>query len=89
MRQPAPRRPADLRLVEAVRAEVRRLRREGRIPVELRLSQAAWNDLSPELRFAPFGGRRVMQFDGLPSALVLGLSDPQGFTVHTIAPRRD
>lgn len=87
MSQPGPRRPPDLRLLEAVREEVRRLRREGLIPVELRLSQEAWNGLSPEMRFAPFGGRKVMQLDGLPCVLVVGLARPQGFVVHTIAPR--
>ncbi len=87
MSQPGPRRPPDLRLVEAVREEVKRLRREGLIPIELRLSQAAWNGLSPEMRFGPFGGRKAMQFDGLPCALVVGLSRPQGFVVQTIAPR--
>lgn len=87
MSPPGPRRPPDLRLLEAVREEVKRLRREGLIPIEVRLSQAAWNGLSPEMRFAPFGGRKVMQLDGLPCVLVIGLSAPAGFTVRTIAPR--
>lgn len=87
MTQPGPRRPPDLRLLEAVREEVKRLRREGLIPIEVRLSQAAWNGLSPEMRFAPFGGRKVMQLDGLPCVLVVGLSAPGGFVVKTIAPR--
>lgn len=87
MSQPGPRRPPDLRLLEAVRDEVKRLRRDLQIPVEVRLSQAAWNGLSPELRFAPFGGRRVMQLDGLPCVLAVGLSDPRGFVVRAIAPK--
>ena len=45
---------------------------------------------APRLRFAPFGGRRVMQLDGLPCVLVVGLSDPRGFVVtnnHVVSGR--
>jgi hypothetical protein len=70
-----------------VKAELAALRARGRIPIELRLSQDAWNRLSPEMRFGPFGGRRVMLLHGLPCVLVVGLSRPEGFVVQTIAPR--
>ncbi|MCO5169990.1 MAG: hypothetical protein M9894_26940 [Planctomycetes bacterium] len=84
MSQPGPRRPPDLRLLQAVRDEVKRLRREGLVPVEVRLGQEAWNGVSPEMRFAPFGGRRALLLDGLPCLLVVGR---EGFEVRTIAPR--
>lgn len=84
MSQPDHRRPPDLRLVQAVRDEVKRLRREGQIPVEVRLGQDAWNGVSPEMRFAPHGGRRALLLDGLPCVLVVGR---EGFEVRTIAPR--
>jgi hypothetical protein len=81
------RRTPDLRLAEAVREAIKARRRHGAIPTELRLSQDAWNGLSPEMRFGPFGGRRVMLFEGLPCVLVVGLKDPKGFVVQTIEPR--
>lgn len=81
------RRPPDLRLAEAVREAIRGCRRRGLIPTEVRLGQEAWNGLSPEMRFGPFGARRAMLFEGLPCVLVVGLKDPAGFAVQTIAPR--
>lgn len=79
------RRPTDEVFAQAIREAVRAKRREALIPVELRLSQDVWNRLSPSMRFEPFGGRRVMLFDGLPCVLVVGARAP--FTIKTIEPR--
>lgn len=81
----AERRPTDEALARAIREAVSAKRREALIPVELRLSQDVWNRLSPSMRFEPFGGRRVMLFDGLPCVLVVGARAP--FTIKTIEPR--
>ena len=79
------RRPPDPRLVEALRKAIQAERARGRIPTEVRLGQDAWNGVSPEMRFGPFGGRRVMLFEGLPCVLIVGARAP--FTVKTIEPR--
>ena len=81
------RRPPDLRLVETVRDAIKAQRARGLIATEIRLSQDAWNGLSPEMRFGPFGGRRVMLFEGLPCVLVVGMTRPEGFAIQTLAPR--
>jgi hypothetical protein len=78
-------RPADPKLAQAVRDELKNLRRQGLIPTELRFAQDAWNALSPEMRFAPFGGKRALLFEGLPCVLAVGLKTR--FAVQTIAPR--
>lgn len=83
---PAPRRVADPALVEQVRAEVARLRREGRIPTEVRLSQAQWNALSPEMKVGARAGKHTLLFEGLPCVLSIGLA---GFSVRTVGPRED
>ena len=44
------RRVADPMLVTQIKDEVRRLRREGQVPIELRLDQARWNAVSPDMR---------------------------------------
>jgi hypothetical protein len=79
------RRPTDEALAQTIRDAIRAKRLEALIPVELRLSQDVWNRLSPSMRFEPFGGRRVLLFDGLPCVLVIGARAP--FTVKTIEPR--
>ena len=81
------RRAPDLRLVEAVRDAIRAQRARGLIPTEIRLGQDAWNGVSPEMRFGPFGKKRVMLFEGLPCVLVVGMTRPEGFAIQTVAPR--
>lgn len=87
MAEDAPRRVADPALVDQVRAEVARARREGQIPTEIRLSQARWNALSPEMRVGSRAGKQTLLFDGLPCVLSIGLGRPEGFQVRTVAPR--
>lgn len=84
---PGERRPTDEPLAQTIREAVRAKRREALIPIELRLSQDVWNRLSPSMRFEPFGGRRVMLFEGLPCVLIVGSSSAAGFTIKTIEPR--
>lgn len=84
---PGERRPTDERLAQTIRDAVRAKRLEALIPIELRLSQDVWNRLSPSMRFEPFGGRRVMLFEGLPCVLVVGSTSAAGFTIKTLEPR--
>jgi hypothetical protein len=81
------RRVADPMIVTQIKDEVRRLRREGQVPIELRLDQTRWNAVSPDMRQGPWGGRTTTLFDGLPCALSIGVKDPRGFLVRTVQPK--
>ncbi|RMG13396.1 MAG: hypothetical protein D6731_12205 [Planctomycetota bacterium] len=67
---------SDVDLATRLRTELARLRAEGRIPSQIRLAPPAWNAVRTELRFAAFGARQRVLFDGVPCALAVGLSEP-------------
>jgi hypothetical protein len=63
-------------LVAGVRNEIERLRKESKIPTEVRLSQTTWNAIRRELDYGPFGPRQSVLFDGLPCVMSFGLKGP-------------
>lgn len=75
-----------VQLADAIRAEIGRQRREGRIVTEVLVDSRAWNTLGRELKSGPFGGTQAVLFEGLPVALTIGCPPP-GFEVCSLAPR--
>lgn len=76
----------EVRLSEAIRSELQRLRATGRIPTEVHLSQDAWNTVRRQMTYGRFGSKMAVQFEGLPAVMVLGLKEDPGFAIRFIDP---
>jgi hypothetical protein len=65
-----------IELAASVRTEIKRLRKEEKIPTQVRCSQDTWNAIRGEMTYGPFGPRQSVLFDGLPCVLTFGLKGP-------------
>ena len=77
----------DEQLHAQIRDAVSELRKVGRIPTEVRLGQAAWNQLRRRMAYGAFGDSSRVQLDGLPCVLVFGMPSEPGFRVGFIEAR--